>query len=87
MIPNTWVIFKKAGLFRWEFVKYFPDPKFPRPMFIVPDIGQELIMLSEGDERRRYRASLLGESSYLETYIKTIVTPFSVTKEVRIRAK
>ena len=83
MPPNTWQIFRKVGLFRWESVKYFPNPEVSPPRFSVPDIHQELRILSESDNRRRYRARLLdGSGRSLETRVKTTVTPQAIIKEV-----
>ena len=86
--PNTWAIYKKMGFFKWEFVKYFPDPDGTTPMFSVPDINDELITLSDFDNRRRYRAKLLdSDSGYLETRLKITVTPAAVIRETIIIAK
>ena len=87
MNPNMWAIYKKVGLFRWEFVKYFPNPEVSPPLFSVPDIHQQLITLSEFDNRRRYRARLIDtDSAYLETRVKTTVTPQAIIKEVIVIA-
>ena len=82
-------IFKKVGIFRWEFVKLFPDPEGSQPMFRVLDIHDELKMLSELDNRRCYRAKpcIADAVAYLETRVKVTLTYTGIIKETIVIAK
>lgn len=85
----TWQIFKKVDIFKWEFVKHFPDPEAPQPIFRISDIHNELKMLSEMDNHRCYRAKPLIDEAVgsLETRVKTTLTYAGIIKEIVVVLK
>ncbi|MYB02007.1 hypothetical protein F4X90_20355 [Candidatus Poribacteria bacterium] len=70
----VWLIYKKVGFFKWEFVKSYPSGDEYR--FTLPDIHEELIRLStDFDSYTPHRARPAGSiyGGWLKTKRKLIV--------------
>ena len=76
---ETWAIYRRTRLLKWEFVGFFPDTAF---RVLPEDITDVLISLSEMDKNRRYRAIPLGSPSPLETRVKFRISFAGIHKEV-----